>query len=94
LRNVFAVLLREAVPVIACHEVSTRTSVTTPRRQCNAFPIDSAPLHSRLAFLHLTFSDNFDHPLGRDVHIWPAHPPGQRRKHAFAAEADPHQIRP
>ena len=38
--------------------------------------------------------DNFDHPLGHDVHIWPAHPRGRRRKHAFAGGSDPHQIRP
>ena len=47
LRNVFAVMLRKAVPVIACHEVSTRTSATTPRRQCKAFPIDKTRHRSR-----------------------------------------------
>ena len=30
LRNVFAVMLRKAVSVIACHEVSTRIFATTP----------------------------------------------------------------
>lgn len=94
LRNVFAVLLREAVPVIACHEVSTRTPVTTPRRQRNAFRLTKLGPARALGSLHLTFPDNFDHPLGHDVHIWPAHPRGRRRKHVFAGGSDPHQIRP
>ena len=55
LRNGFTVLLREAVPVIACHKMSTRTPVRTPRRQWNAFPIDKLGTARALGFLHLTF---------------------------------------
>ena len=80
--------------MIACHEVSTRTPVTTPRRQRNAFRLTKLGPARALGSLHLTFPDNFDHPLGHDVHIWPAHPRGRRRKHAFAGGSDPHQIRP
>ena len=39
LRNVFAVMLREAVPAIACHEVSTRVSfliASSADRRCEA----------------------------------------------------------
>ena len=50
LRNVFAVMLRKAVPVIACHEVSTRTFATTPDRRCKAYsPVARTPSSSSRA---------------------------------------------
>ena len=36
LQNVFTILLPKAVPVIACHEVSTHTFATPPDRQYKA----------------------------------------------------------
>src|SRR5262249_56375403 len=44
LRNVFAVVLRMAVPVIVCHEVRTRTFATTLHHQCKEYsPVARAP---------------------------------------------------
>ena len=46
LQNVFAVMLREAVSVIVCHEVSMRTFAITPDRPLQG----EFPLRSRWSF--------------------------------------------